>query len=349
MKTTLGLVAVLMLALSACASPGSSATVAATSPPAGEPSETASASAEPSVAAAPSGTVTLYTSTTQGTVDGIVAAFTEKYPDVEVELFRAPTGEINARIATEQREGMIRGDVLWLSDPLSIQQYDADGLLRDWTPTEIDAVPEEYRADRFWGTRLLNVVMIHGSDVTPAPTAWADLADPAYRDSVAIIDPGFAGSAFGSLGYFATSDDFGIDFYRDLAANGATQLSAPDEVVTGVAEGRYKVGITLETPARAAVGNGSPIEVVWPDPGAIAIYSPIGVFADTENAVAAEALVDFILSEEGQTIIGATGFQPIREGVEGPPLDGDQVAPDWAAIFDRQAELLEAYRAIFGE
>ncbi len=348
MKTPLGLMAVLMLALSACSTPAASSGAPQTVAPSDEPTAIASASA--SEAPAPiTGSVALYTSTTQGTVDAIVAAFSETYPDVEVELFRAPTGEINARIATEEREGRIRGDVLWLSDPLSIQQYDADGHLRDWTPTEIEGVPEEYRAERFWGTRLLNVVLIHGADVDPAPTAWSDLADSSYADGVAIIDPGFAGSAFGSLGYFATTDEFGMDFYRDLAANGATQLSAPDEVVTGVAEGRYQVGITLETPAQAAVANGSPIEIVWPDPGAIAIYSPIGVFTDTENAAAAEAFVDFILSEEGQTIIGATGFQPIRDGVDGPPTNGEQVAPDWESIFDRQAELLEEYRTIFGE
>lgn len=347
MKTLTGLVAVLMLALSACSTSGSSAGAVASSAPASEPS--AQPSETSSTAAAPSGTVTLYTSTTQETVDAIVAGFNDAYSDVNVELFRAPTGEINARLATEFRDGTMQGDVLWLSDPLSIQEWDEENVLRDWTPSEIDAIPPSYRNDRFWGTRLLNVVMIYGSDVDPVPTAWSDLADPAYADGVAIIDPGFAGSAFGSLGYFATTPEFGMDFYRDLAANGATQLSAPDEVVTGVAEGRYKVGITLETPAQAAVANGSPIEVLWPDPGAIAIYSPIGVFDQTENATGAEALVDFILSEAGQTIIGETGFQPIRPGVPGPPTRGSQVAPDWNAIFDTQAELLEEYRSIFGE
>ncbi len=329
MKTRIGLAALLLIVLSAC---GGGLT----------PSTDAAASGA-------SGTITLYTSTTQETVDALLAAFAEAHPAIEVEVFRAPTGEINARIAAERREGTVRGDVLWLSDPLSIQQFDADGLLRAWTPSEVESVPEAYRAERFWGTRLLNVVLIHGSDVEPAPTAWADLTDPAYADSVAIMDPGFAGSAFGALGYFATSDDFGFDYYRDLAANGAVQLSAPDEVVTGVAEGRYAVGMTLEAPAAAAVANGSPIEVVWPDPGAIAIYSPIAVFEDSAAAAAAEAFVDFVLSEAGQTIIGASGFQPIREGIEGPPIIGDQVAPEWAAIFDRQAALLEEYRLIFGE
>lgn len=322
MTMRLGPAAVLLLLLGACGGGGSSADAA--------------------------GTLTLYTSTTQETVDALLARFGQEHPDLEVEVFRAPTGEINARIAAEQRAGDVLGDVLWLSDPLSIQQYDADGLLRDWTPAEIDAVPEAYRAERFWGTRLLNVVLVHGSDVDPVPAGWADLADPAYADAVAIIDPGFAGSAFGSLGYFATTDAFGMDFYRDLAANGAVQLSAPDEVVTGVAEGRYAVGITLETPAQAAVANGSPIEVVWPDPGAIAIYSPIAVLSDADDPDAAELFVDFILSETGQKIIGETGFQPIREGIAGPPLQGDQVAPDWAAIFDQTDELLREYESIFG-
>ncbi|MGQ0607277.1 MAG: extracellular solute-binding protein [Chloroflexota bacterium] len=327
MSRVLGPMAALVLALSAC---------------------TGVSPAARGDAATGAGTITLYTSTTQETVDALLTAFDETHPDIAVEVFRAPTGEINARIAAEQREGAVRGDVLWLSDPLSIQQYDADGLLRAWTPAELDAVPEAYRTDRFWGTRLLNVILVHGADVEPAPSAWADLADPAYADSAAIIDPGFAGSAFGALGYFATTDEFGFDFYRDLEANGTDQLSAPDEVVTGVAEGRYSVGITLETPAQAAVANGSPIEVVWPEPGAIAIYSPIAVFEDSANIPGAEAFVDFILSEEGQTIIGESGFQPIREGVEGPPMQGEQVAPDWPAIFDRSDDLLEEYRSIFG-
>lgn len=295
-----------------------------------------------------SGAITIYTSTTQETVDAILAGFAEAQPGIEVEVLRAPTGEINARIGAERREGTVRGDVLWLSDPLSMQQHDADDLLRTWTPDEVDAVPEAYRTERFWGTRLLNVVLVHGIEVEPPPTAWTDLADPAYADSVAIIDPGFAGSALGALGYFAADRAFGLDFYRDLAANGADQLSAPDEVVAGVAEGRYEVGMTLETPAQAAVANGSPIEVVWPDPGAIAIYSPIAVFADSAQPAAAEAFVNFVLSEEGQAIIGAAGFQPIREGVAGPPVQGDQVAPDWPAIFDGSEVLLEEYRTIFG-
>jgi len=42
---------------------------------------------------------------------------------------------------------------------------------------------------------------------------------------------------------------------------------------------------------------------------------------------------------------------PIRTDVDRPSGGGgadDRVAPDWEAVFDRQEELLEDYRAAFG-
>jgi len=148
------------------------------------------------------GTLRIYTSVTQGTVDAVVAGFEESHPAVQVEVFRAPTGELTARIAAEQREGGLTADVLWLTDPLSMGRYAADGMLLAWDPDGLDAVPAEFRTETFWGTRVLTMVAIHGLDV-PAPISWADLTGDAYADGVAIPDPGFAGSALGALGWFA--------------------------------------------------------------------------------------------------------------------------------------------------
>ncbi|CAN5849691.1 ABC transporter substrate-binding protein [soil metagenome] len=296
-------------------------------------------------AGGPSGTLRVYSTVTQETVDAVVAAYQGQHPDVEFEVFRAPTGELNARVAAERREGEIRADVLWLTDPLSMRQYEAEALLRAWTPAEVDVVPPEYRTEVSWGTRLLNMVIVHGTEV-PAPSSWEDLADPAYADGVAIPDPGFAGSAFGALGYFAEAGD-GLDFYRRLADNGAVQVQAPGDVVTGVAEGRFLAGMTLDQAARQAAEAGSPIEVVAPEPGVIAIYSPIAVLDGSANTPTAESFVDFVLTSEAQEAIAATGWQPIRSDVQWPH-DEAAVSPDWSAIYERQTELLEEYRAIFG-
>lgn len=300
-----------------------------------------------SIPPAPEEVIRLYTSVTQETVDAVVAGYRAKNPGVYVEVFRAPTGELSARIASEQRQGGIRADVLWGTDPPSTQQYAADGLFLEWTPRGVAAVPPEYRTETFWGTRILNMVIVARADLDPQPVSWQDLTKPEYRDAVAIPDPNFAGSAFGALGYFALADGYGIDFYQRLKDNGAVQVSAIADVVTGVAEGRYKAGIALDNTVRAAVTKGSPIELVWPEPGAIAMYSPIAVFASSANVSGAQSFVDHVLTPEAQKAIADTGGQPIRADASWP-FAGPQVRPDWSEVFRRQKELLEEYQNIFG-
>jgi len=348
-------IVVLTVALPAlgCAAPAATTAPTATSPAptATSPAPTAtSPAASPGVAVTPalSGAVTVYTSVTQNTVDAIVAGFAEVAPEVGVEVFRAPTGELAARIAAEIREGGLQADVLWLTDPLSMAEYEDQGLLLAWEPAEAASLDPAYRGTSSWGTRLLNVVMVRGADVSPAPAAWRDLTDPAYRDAVALPDPAFAGSAFGALGYFALAPDYGLDFYRALAANGATQLKAPDEVTTGVAEGRFAAGMTLDNSVRTAVAKGSPIELAWPADGAVAIDSPIAVVEQSDAQDAARAFVEHVLSKAGQAAIGSTGWQPVRPGVGGPEPEGPQVTPDWDAAIARRDELLAEYREIFG-
>lgn len=296
---------------------------------------------------AEAGPLRLYTSVTQGTVDAVVEAFGRDHPGVAVEVFRAPTGELTARIAAEQREGGIQADLVWLTDPLSMQQYDADRLLRDFTPAEIEEIPTGFHSDRFWGTRVLSMVIIQPSGAVPPVTDWTDLADPAVSP-VAIPDPGFAGSAFGALGYLALEDGFGFGFYERLAANGGVQVNSPGDVVTGVAEGRFAAGMTLAFSARAAIEKGSPIEIVWPASGAIAMYSPIAIFASAANPDAAEDFVDFVLTVEGQEAIAATGWQPVRTDVTWTLSTGPIVSPAWAELFNQQDELLDRYREVFG-
>lgn len=285
--------------------------------------------------------ITIYTSVTQATVDAVVGGFEQANPGVAVEVYRAPTGEVAARIEAERRNGTLAADVIWLSDPLSMFQYEADGLLAEWEPTAVSTLPLEAQTASFWGTRVLHLVIVTRAGNPTAVDRWSDLAEG--DRAVAFPDPRFAGSAFAALGHF------GLDFFQELQGSGAVQVSAPGDVVTGVAEGRYDAGLTLEFSARSAAAKGSPIEVVWPRPAAVAVTSPIAVFAAADPPEDARGFVEHVLSTEGQSAIGASGWSPIVPGIPGPsvPLDADIVYPDWAAIFAGQEALLAGYAALF--
>ena len=164
-------------------------------------------------------------------------------------------------------------------------------------------------------------------------------------------DPGFAASALGLLGYFDSAAGYsGPEFYQALADNGAVQVDSPTDVLTGVAQGTYDAGIVLANAAYQAQEEGSPIEVVWPEPGGVAIYAPIAITTRTEAEPLAEAFVTFVASEDGQRVMARTNVNPVLDGVPGPPIpDGAAViSPDWATLSAGSDELLARYRTIFG-
>ena len=295
-------------------------------------------------------TITLYTSVTQNTVDAVVAGFKKAHPGATVTVFRATTGQLNARIAGDQRSGGLRADVIWGTDPLSMQNYADQRLLKAWPVPDVAGVPSQVRAQYFWGTRILYMVIVAHRGLAPSPTSWADLTQPAYRGKVALPDPAAAGSAFAALGYFALTPGFGIDYYQRLKANGAVQVATVPEVVTDVASGRYQVGVTLDSEVRTAVAAGSPVTLVWPSGGAIALYSPIAETASTRHAAAANDLLRYVLSADGQRRIAETGWQPVLPGIAGPakPPGATSVSPDWTQLFGQQRQLLQQYQAIFG-
>jgi iron(III) transport system substrate-binding protein len=330
----LALLACLALIVAACSSNSSTQPSAL--------SQSAASTAPPSL--------TLYTSVTQNTVDSVVAGFKSVHPGASVTVFRATTGAINARLAADERTGGVRADVIWGTDPLSMQAYAAQGLLRDKPIASPTGIPTQYETNALYPTRLLYVVIVARKGLTPLPVSWSDLTNPAYRGKVAIPDPAAAGSALAALGYFATAPGYGMSYFQQLKSNGAVQVATVPEVVTDVAQGRYELGITLDSEVRTAAAAGSPVQIVWPTPGPIALYSPIAVTTATKRVAAADAFLDYVLSSDAQKRIAATGWQPVLPGIAGPPIPAGvvPVSADWPSLFGRQKALLQQYQALFG-
>jgi iron(III) transport system substrate-binding protein len=291
--------------------------------------------------------MTLYTCVSDTTIQPVIERFERDNPGRTVELFRAPTGQLNARVATDVRSGGLKADAIWACDPLTMQDFVDQQLVGGWTPpTEI---PPEVRTPDYVGVAMLYLVTVSRREV-PAPVSWAQLANPDYRDKVAVPDPSVAASALGALGYFAKAPNLGMNYYTALRGNGAEQVSTPDDVTTGVASGLYSAGMTTANSAYAALESGSPVEVTWPRPGAIGVYGPIALSRSAANADSAKAFLSYVTSTEGQTLIGSSGSYPTLPGVAGPtkPPQAPVVYPDWSSLASEKKRLLSEYRQIFG-
>jgi iron(III) transport system substrate-binding protein len=282
--------------------------------------------------------ITLYTCVNDTTAQPVIAAFKAAHPGTDVQLFRAPTGQLNARVASDVRSGGLKADVIWACDPLTMQDFVTQGLVGGWTPeTEI---PEAMRTPDYVGVALLYMVAITRKG-EPAPEKWQNLGD---AGKVAVPDPKVAASALGALAYFGT------DFYANLKSKGAVQVSTPDDVTTGVAQGLYDAGMTIANSAYAAAKSGSPVVVSWPKPGAVAIFGPVAVSKTTESRQLAQDFATYLASADGQTVIGSSGSYPTLQNVAGPtkPANAATVQPDWQALASEKAALLKDYATIFG-
>jgi len=291
--------------------------------------------------------ITLYTCVSDSTIQPVIAAFEKSHPGSTVKLFRAPTGQLNARVAGDTRSGGLKADVIWACDPLTMQDYVKQGLVGGWTPQT--PIPAQVRTPDYVGVAMLYLVAAT-RDGVPTPSTWANLAQAPYAGKVAIPDPNVAASALGALGYFSKAPGYGLGYYADLKRAGAVQASTPDDVTNGVASGMYRAGMTIATSAYVAQKKGSPIEVTWPRPGAIGVYGPVAISKSAAAPDQAKAFVSYVTSAEGQGVIGASGSYPTLPAAPGPtrPAGAPVVYPDWQQLGSDKKALLDSYRSIFG-
>jgi iron(III) transport system substrate-binding protein len=128
------------------------------------------------------------------------------------------------------------------------------------------------------------------------------------------------------------------------------QVNAPNDALTGVEQGVYQVGVTLANAAYAEQRKGSPIEVVWPKPGGITIYAPIGLTTKKTPAPLAEKFAAYAASRAGQKVMADQDTYVTIAGLGGPPLPAGSptVQPDWATLSTHYPSVLADYVAIFG-
>lgn len=330
------LVAGAVLALAACSS----------SAPADQPS---------SAAPAEQSTLTVYTSEPQEKIDQIVAAFGEQHPEIDVEVFRAGTGDLTTRLATEQETGEIQADVLLAADAPTFEKYAADDLLLAYTPVDVEALnPDVVDAEGYYtGTRIIPTVIAYNTSmVETAPASWAELTGPEYSEKIVMPNPDVSGAAAYNASVWFSEAALGEKWMTDLAANSPVIADSNGPVSQAVATGTQPVGIVVDYLVRELAAQGSPIAVSYPSEGVPYVSQPVGIFADTDAQDAAEAFVDFLVSEEGQKLAVEQSYLPVRSDVgtpEGAPSmeEISILNPELETISTNQDAAVELFRTLF--
>ncbi|WGH91827.1 ABC transporter substrate-binding protein [Auritidibacter ignavus] len=301
-------------------------------------------------------TLTVYTSEPQEKIDEIIDAFAEVNPDAEIDVFRAGTGELKTRVASEKETGEIQADVILAADVPTFEDYAAEGDLAELNLENTDSLDDSYvDEDNYWvGTRLIPTIIAVNTDVISEedePSLWQDLTNSDYEGQIAMPNPDVSGAAAFNTAVWRSSDQLGDQWLEDLVANDPTILESNGPVGQAVGEGTNGLGVVVDYVIRDLADQGSPVKVVYPEDGAPYVSQPAGVFADSDNQELANQFVDFLISEDGQQMAVEQSYLPVRDDVgvpEGAPelADLNLMNPDLEEIAAEQDEAVSYFNGL---
>lgn len=304
-----------------------------------------------------SGKLSFYTSQPEEDATKLISAFNKKYPDVDVSIFRSGTEEVTAKIQAERQAGKTQADVLLLADAVTFENLKQEDLLLSYKSPERSKIPADLvdPDGMYSGTKVMATVLATNTQkVTSPPTSWNILTAPDSKDAAIMPSPLYSGAAAYNIGVFSRTDGFGWDFLQQTKDNGMSVIKGNGAVMKAVASGEKSYGVVVDYLVAREKAKGSPVELTYPGEGVPIITEPVGIMKDAANVPAAQAFVDFILSEEGQQLSAEIGYSPIREGIAPPEglksvsemkiLSGDPAK----LAADREADKQQFIR-VFGE
>lgn len=217
-------------------------------------------------------------------------------------------------------------------------------LFEPYAVRELDQINKAYRVSPHWTpfTVTIPTVLLVNTKLVPAaemPSRWADLADPKWKGKIAFAGADKSSSALTQMLQiiYNEGEQKGWALFEAMFKNFVVTGSS-SAVARGTAQGEYAMAITLEDYGLNYLEGGAPVRVVYPSEGINSSADAMALVRGAPNAAGAKAVLDFLASAEGQTLmVKASGRRPVRADVRaaagGPELSKLNVKTypqDWA-------------------
>ena len=260
--------------------------------------------------------VVVYMPSPAGLADKLAADFETK-TGIKVEQFQGTTGEISARLETEQANPI--ADVVILaswSDGLTMKKK---GRVLAYTPQNSDKIIWKDQDNMLWSTSASAVGVIYNTKIFPALSAdWGDLSRPEYKNQLVIPDPEKSGACKDFLaGYInANGEDAGWQTLLALAQNGMTVPGANKAALEAVTTGEKGILVAgVDYNAYAAKAKGEPLDIYYPAGGTVVNPRPAMILKTSPNMANAKAFMDYLASPEAQKLVANAYLLPGRNDI----------------------------------
>jgi iron(III) transport system substrate-binding protein len=152
-----------------------------------------------------------------------------------------------------------------------------------------------------------------------APATWQDMLNPAYKGLIQMPSPQSSGTALVMIMTLVQihGENKAYEFMKAMNPNVQTYTQSGTGPAKSLAIGEAKIAIQFTPAFLQLMDEGYPVKVVFPSEG-VGYESPaLSILKGAKNVEEAKALVDWILSKEGQETLSSqkTFFFPVRKDV----------------------------------
>lgn len=261
----------------------------------------------------------------------IFAQFT-KDTGIKVNFLRFSTGEALARLTAEKGNPQV--DVL-LGGPADIYAAGVtEGILEAYRPADSDAISSAYRdPNNYWtGIGLIPLCFLTNTkflekNKMQAPTKWADLLDPRYKNNLQMADARTSGTATERIYSLVKvmGEDEAFKFQKAMNANVQMYTKSGAGGAMPIATGQCASGIFYIVDALDIQQQGYPVTITYPEDGVSFGIEATGVVKGGKNNAEAKKFVDWATSKKFAEFIVANkiNYVPTRNDVKtsNPILD----------------------------
>lgn len=265
-----------------------------------------------------SGTVIVYSPHGSEITEPIVTRFNEKYPDVKVQLIKAGTGELLARIRAEK--GNPSADVMWGGSTILFDS-DADLFAPYESPTDKDMAKTDPNKKWHPFAILCQPIMVNTNLVKEDeyPTTAKELNDEKWlkKGSIALADPNKSGTGFTIVS--GLSSAYGWDFIKELVRYSRITPGS-DAMFKAIRDGEVPIGFINEDLGAKWEAEGLPIKMIYAADAVTVQMDAIALVAGGPNPELGKTFIDFVGSKEVHEIARDTIMRrSARKDVTPPP------------------------------
>lgn len=253
-------------------------------------------------AAKKEGRLVLYTANFAEVEQQIIREFNKRFPEIRVEMVRAPGGQLLTRFKTEAAAGKLNADVMVHSDRGLLAEI-AD-LFQDYAPPNAADYHEQSRAsDKHWPAITTGwIIAYNAALVKNPPKTWMDLTKPEYSGKRIgqVVAP--SGGTTWTRAMFERQV-LGEDYHAKQAKLGIVPFPSGAPTADALVRGEIEIAPLLSNLFHAKAKDGAPVEAVYPPEGVPMAPFVEGIPKTAKNPNAARLFLNWRLSVEGQKFL----------------------------------------------